>query len=248
MSPPIGSGTDRHVLVVPRSVLTLPPRLSPWRSSGPRTATASWPQSSPAPSAGKHLARDPCKPLVLGAEPCSLSCCSGHIRAQEGRASALSLWGLAHKLSFISGTKPAVSAARGLPLSVPAGETESHVGTRPRTGGVAGERAGFACEGRVSLSLRLCCAVALAGPFRTVTVVTVDTGMLARVQLRRGCCLRVAAASRQRLVRSALGVLVTMSAISQHCAVLSQEMAVLVLTGCSACCADRLLTAPSPRS
>lgn len=46
----------------------LPPQLSHWPNSGPRTATVSWLQSSPAPSVGKHPSQDPNKQLILGAK------------------------------------------------------------------------------------------------------------------------------------------------------------------------------------
>lgn len=41
------------------------------------------------------------------------------------------------------------------------------MGTRPFRGGVTGEGVGVACKWSVSLSLLLCCVVALAGTFGT---------------------------------------------------------------------------------
>lgn len=103
LSPPIGSRSNRHVLAVLRSVLMLPPQLSHWPNSGPRTATVSWPQSSPVPSVGKHPSQDPNKQLIPGAKLYSFACCSGQHLGSGGQSFSYITVGFGSQVEFLFG-------------------------------------------------------------------------------------------------------------------------------------------------
>lgn len=89
------------------------------------------------------------------------------------------------------------------------------MGTRPFRGGVTGEGVGVTCKWRMSLSLLLCCVVALAGTFGTVFSGDDGNGHLGPV-----CSFGGNAASAQPLlpasgpVSSALDMLAMISVIS----------------------------------